>query len=132
MADEGETIDWRQLREFADIELARSYVLAWQLERGALLVDVDLELGKSHVFYEEPRPAERVCIRPATIEFPTLKALELNGAGGDGIEETVSRLQLGAIHGFRRSHDGPYQLDGEFGTVTIDAERPIVRFRRTA
>ena len=33
------------------------------------IVDVDLLLQPDHPFYERPRPAEKVCIRPALIEF---------------------------------------------------------------
>ena len=90
MADDGESIDWRKLREFADVELTKSYVLAWLLDGGALLVEVDLELSESHAFYEKPRPAERVCIRPATIEFPYLQSLSTPSSDGAGAGEIAS------------------------------------------
>lgn len=122
-------VDWRQLREFQDIELTRSFVLAWQVDAGTLKIEVDLQLENSHPFYEEPRPAERVCIRPATIEFPYLTSLRAPNSDAADAAAVAQALPLGAIRGLRRVHDGPYEFDGEFGTVTIDAERPIIRFR---
>lgn len=125
-----ESIDWRRLREFAGTELTKSYVLSWQLDGETLRIDVDLQLDPDHPFYEKPRPAEKVCIRPASIEFPYCASVRSDSTDDDGaLAETVSKLALGAIHGMRRMHDGPYELTGEFGCVTIDAERPILKLQ---
>lgn len=125
-----ESIDWRRLREFAGIELTKSYVLSWQLDGETLRIDVDLQLDSDHPFYEKPRPAEKVCIRPGSIEFPCCDSVRSDSTDDDGaLAETVSKLALGAIHGMRRMHDGPYELTGEFGCVTIDAERPILKLQ---
>lgn len=125
-----ESIDWRRLREFAGIELTKSYVLSWQLDGETLRIDVDLQLNPDHPFYEKPRPAEKVCIRPASIEFPYCESVRFDSTDADGaLADTVAKLALGAIHGMRRMHDGPYELSGEFGCVTIEAERPILKLR---
>lgn len=130
MDDGTDVIDWRKLREFADVDLTRSYVLSWQVEGTTLSVDVDLYLAPEHPFYERPRPAEKVCIRPATIEFPYCDSLLLDGEPGTAEPRAVAeRIGLGAITGLKRMSDGPFELSGEFGTVTIDAERPILRLR---
>lgn len=130
MDEEANAIDWRQLREFADVDLTKSYVLSWQVEGTTLTIDVDLYLAPEHPFYEKPRPAEKVCIRPAIIEFPFCDSLALDASPGSGEPRAVAeRIGLGAISGLRRMHDGPFELSGEFGTVTIDAERPILRLR---
>ena len=70
MAEDDDKTGWQELREFADVDLTRSYVLSWQAESDTLLIDIDLYLEPEHPFYEKPRPAEKVCIRPALIEFP--------------------------------------------------------------
>ncbi|MGI9236896.1 MAG: hypothetical protein ACR2QZ_05835, partial [Woeseiaceae bacterium] len=57
------TTEWTQLREFADVDLTRSYVLSWHVDADTLYVDVDVFLMPEHPFYEKPRPAEKVCIR---------------------------------------------------------------------
>ena len=129
MTDDG-TTDWSQLREFAAVDLTRSFALSWDLHSNILMIDTDLHLLPEHPFYEEPRPAEKVCIRPAVIEFPLCDAIEADGvSAGTEWAEAVGQLEPGAIQGFRRLADGRYEIRGEFGVVCIDAERPIVRLK---
>ncbi len=129
MADLDDTTDWRQLREFADVDLTQSYVLSWYLESDSLFVDIDLFLMPEHPFYEKPRPAERVCIRPAYIEFPFCEALAADGADDAEIVDVAASLGSGAISGFRRVADARYEFTGEFGTVVVHAERPLLRLK---
>lgn len=129
MTDLGDTTDWRQLREFADVDLERSFVLSWHVEAETLVVDIDLLLMPAHAFYEQPRPAEKVCIRPACIQFPFCEALGPDGGAGANIAEIAERLGHGAISSFRRREDGRYEIGGEFGTVFVDAERPLLKLR---
>ena len=130
MTDANEFVSWRKLREFADVDLTRSFILSWHVEGDTLMIDVDLFLEANHPFYEKPRPAEKVCIRPATIEFPYCASIESNIPGTSGeLADVVEGLGLGGIEGLRRFHDGPFEIRGEFGKVRIDAERPILRLR---
>lgn len=130
MASDIESVDWRKLREFADVDLERSFVLSWNYEAGAILVDIDLLLLPEHPFYEKPRPAEKVCIRPALIEFPFCEAVEASAVPGeDDIATIVAGLGLGAITGLRLLADGHYEISGDFGDVEIEAERPLLRLR---
>ena len=123
-------IDWRHLREFAGVAIDKSFVLSWQLERSTLSVDLDVYLTPEHAFYEKPRPAEKVCIRPAILEFPCCDRITLTGARGAASNaQLVTQLGTGAIHGLCRYDDGPYEISGVFGTVLIDAERPVLRLR---
>jgi len=125
-----EVTDWRKLREFAAVNVEQSFVLSWHLEREILFVDVDLRLTSEHPFYEEPRPAEKVCIRPAVIEFPVCENIELvDSTGHESRQEGISKLGLGAINGLRRLADGRYEIEGQFGVVRIDAERPLLRLK---
>lgn len=122
MNDDGVT-DWRKLREFAGIDLCRSFVLGWESRAGLLTIDVDLLLTPEHAFYEKPRPAEKVCIRPAAIEFPHFERIESD----EGV--SLDKLGTGAINGLQKTVDGRYVIEGDFGVVRIDAERPIVRLK---
>ena len=123
-------VDWRRLREFADVDLEKSFVLSWQYEVGTLMVDVDLFLMPSHPFYEKPRPKEKVCIRPAIIEFPYCESLTLNDGSDAQIPADVAgRLGQGAITQLRVLADGRYEIVGDFGSVHIEAERPILKLR---
>lgn len=130
MSDTEDYVSWRKLREFADVDLTQSFVLSWHFESGTLLIDVDLFLEPGHPFYEKPRPAEKVCIRPAIIEFPYCESIVPNGAAtGASLADIAASLDVGAIEGVRRFSDGPYEIRGAFGTVKIDAERPVLKLR---
>ncbi len=130
MSDADDAVDWRRLREFAGVDLASSFVLTWYFESDTLFVDCDVLLQPEHAFYEKPRPAEKVCIRPALIEFPFCTGVSLVGApGSNDIGRLVSRLGHGAITGMQRRADGSYELGGEFGNVIIEAERPVLRLK---
>lgn len=122
MSESEDTVDWTQLREFAAVDLSKSFVLSWSREDESFVIEVDLYLTPEHPFYEEPRPAEKVCIRPARIEFPYCDTVHHDRA--DDIDE----FGHGAIESFNAS-DGVYEISGEFGTVVIDAERPLLRLK---
>jgi len=118
------------LREFAAVDLTRSFVLSWELASETLLIDIDLYLMPDHPFYEKPRPAEKVCIRPAVIEFPLCDRIEVHDiAVSSKPAAIVDKLGHGVIKGFRRLADGRYEISGEFGVVLVDAERPIMRLK---
>ena len=130
MSGDNEAVDWRKLREFAAVDLTSSFVLSWQFETDTLFIDTDILLLPDHPFYEKPRPAEKVCIRPAIIEFPFCVDVALDGsAGGGDVNSLVSELGHGAITGMQRRADGRYELRGAFGTVSIQAERPVLRLK---
>lgn len=129
MADTSDLVDWRELREFTAIDLMKSYVLSWRADGKSLQVDVDLYLTSDHPFFEAPRPAEKVCFRPCVIEFPLCESIKFGDSNGSKhIGETADQLGLGAITGLRRLNDGPFVIEGDFGKVQIDSERPILRF----
>jgi len=130
MTDGSDYVSWRKLREFADVDLTKSFVLSWYVEAGTLMVDVDLFLEPDHPFYEEPRPAEKVCIRPAIIEFPYCESIKPDRGEVEGsLAEITMTLDHGAIEGLRRFNDGPFEIRGDFGLVRIDSERPILKLR---
>lgn len=129
MSDDAITISWRQLREFADVDLTQSFVLSWHGEGEMLVVDIDLVLEPEHPFYEKPRPAEKMCIRPAFIEFPYCEELQSAQSGSGEVAEISGKLGPGAISDLVVLDDGRYAISGEFGTVSIVAERPILRLK---
>jgi hypothetical protein len=128
--DDNETVDWRELREFAAVDLTSSFVLSWHFEADTLFIDSDILLLPDHPFYEKPRPAEKVCIRPAIIEFPFCVDVALDGSsGGRDLKTFVDELGHGAVTGLRRRADGCYEIRGDFGAVSIEAERPVLRLK---
>jgi hypothetical protein len=129
MNDVAPRVSWRQLREFADVDLSRSFVLSWQVQGDTLTIDVDLYLEPGHPFYERPRPAEQVCIRPACIDFPYCDELSLADSAPGEMTDVIGDMGSGAIADLSVVADGRYELSGEFGTVIIAAERPILRLQ---
>ncbi len=123
------SVGWRRLREFAGVEISGSFVLSWKLERETLKIDADVQLLPEHPFYERPRPRQKACIRPATIEFPHCVGIRIDGQAPDDLASATQGLGEGAIGDLERLDDGPYVLTGRFGTVEIDAERPILRLQ---
>ena len=129
MVDTTSPTDWRKLQEFAAVDLTQSYILSWHVEPGALVIDIDVYLTEEHPFYEKPRPAEKVCIRPAFIEFPLCDDITVSGGAPGSNAEVAESLGHGVIEGLRRHDDGRYEINGEFGTVFVTAERPLLRLK---
>lgn len=126
----GDAVDWSRLREFAGTDLTKSFLLSGHYESQTLFLDTDLLLTPGHPSYETPRPREKVCIRPAVIEFPFCDRLEADSVPADGgIADVARRLGHGAITGLRRLDDGRYELEGAFGRILIHAERPVLRLK---
>ena len=123
--------DWTELREFNAVDLTASFVLSWNTESESLLIDLDLFLCPDHAFYEEPRPAEKACFRPALLEFPYCDGIKSDGIPDDhkSVSDAAEALAHGAISGLRRIGNGVYEITGEFGRVEINAERPILRLK---
>jgi hypothetical protein len=121
-----DVVDWTDLREFRAVELTRSFVLTWKTDKESLLLDLDLCLATAHALYETPRPAEGDCFRPAILEFPNCTSV--TDATAEATPETVAiqNLSHGRISGLRLIVDGEYELSGDFGTVRINADRPLL------
>jgi hypothetical protein len=130
MSEERDSTDWRRLREFTDVDLTRSFILSWHIESGTLFIDIDLFLRPEHPFYEKPRPAEKICIRPACIEFPYCDGLILDGTEDAEPVDIADNLRIGAITGLRRLVDARYEISGDFGTVFVNAERPLLKLKQ--
>ena len=122
------TTDWTDLREFKALDLTQSYVLAWSVNSGSLLIDIDLFLCPNHQLYEEPRPAEKACYRPAFIDFPHCVSATDSATRGH-LADSVRKFRPGRISALRRTGEGRYEISGGFGTVSIVAERPMVRLK---
>lgn len=123
--------DWKELREFAAVDLEQSFVVAWDTDRESLLIDLDLLLLPEHAFYEEPRPAEGDCFRQAVIEYAYCTQVSEPRKGSSGkLPSAIEGLNSGRITGLQRIGDGYYEISGEFGTVGIHAERPLLRLTK--
>jgi hypothetical protein len=124
-----DSVDWTDLHDFHAVDLTQSFVLSWTFSHDALLIDVDLCLSPDHPLYEKPRPAEGACFRPALLEFPncTRVAEKEAAATTPACAEIVAGLTHGLISSLSLVTDGEYALSGDFGTLQILADRPILR-----
>jgi hypothetical protein len=128
-----DTTNWTNLREFAGVDITQSYALSWMLEGESLLIDLDLFLKEEHPFFEKPRPAQKACFRPAFLEFPlctTIQRPESNP--GATLASAAKTIAAGKITGLTRTGEGEYEICGDFGTVTIEADRPLLRIKDLA
>ncbi|MFQ6005070.1 MAG: hypothetical protein ACE5OQ_06140 [Woeseia sp.] len=123
--------DWKELREFKAVDLTQSFILSWDTVSESLLIDLDLYLYlcPDHGFYEEPRPAERACFRPALLEFPYCCGIRSDSNPMVAVPVATATLGHGAIAGLRRIGNRHYEINGDFGSVEIDAARPILRLK---
>jgi hypothetical protein len=125
-----DTTDWTQLREFAGVNIAQSFALSWQFDGESLLIDLDLFLTEDHPFYEKPRPAEKACFRPAFLEFPACTAILRPGTSKRAAPaDTAENIDAGKILGLMRAGEGRYEIRGEFGTVMVESDRPLLRLK---
>ncbi|MEX0707745.1 MAG: hypothetical protein WD078_07235 [Woeseia sp.] len=124
-----EITDWTRLREFKAVDLASSFVLSWQMSDHVLVIDLDLCLTPEHPFYVAPRRLRQDCILPAMLEFPHCSRLgDADEPAQSGDLAKIARgIGLGKIHGLQLIDDGHYEMSGDFGTVQIQSERPILR-----
>lgn len=124
------TVNWTNLREFRAVDLTRSFVLSWEFNVDSLLIDLDLALCPEHAFYEQPRPSESACFRPAILEFPGCTKIT-NPTAPDALDnkKLAEVLEHGKIYSFKLVADGEYVLGGEFGDIGIIAERPLLRLK---
>ena len=125
-----DTTDWKKLREFSGVDITQSFALSCHVESTSLMIDLDLFLNAEHPFYEEPRPAEKACFRPAFLEFPDCtRAYERGKTGESSVADTAKSFGAGKISGFRRTGDGQYEIRGEFGTIVFESDRPLLRLK---
>lgn len=122
-----DTTDWKQLREFTGVDIARSYALSWKMEATSLVIDLDLYLQEEHPFYEEPRPSEKACFRPAFLEFP--HCTRTSDGARDNADKEIGTIRPGKIAGLRRNGEGKYELRGDFGAIIVYSDRPLLRLK---
>jgi len=54
----------------------------------------------------------------------------LDGSSGNrDLKTFVDELGHGAIAGMQRRANGRYEIRGDFGTVSIEAERPVLKLK---
>ncbi|MFT5500266.1 MAG: hypothetical protein ACI88G_000394 [Woeseiaceae bacterium] len=124
-----DTTDWTDLHEFFGVDLTQSYALSWHIEKSSLLIDLDLYLKKEHPLYEEPRPAEKACFRPAFLEFPDCTRATTANETNEELAAVVNTIDPGKIAGLRRVGDGRYEVRGDFGTIEIASDRPLLKIK---
>ncbi len=68
-------------------------------------------------------------LRSACIEFPHCEELRSDAVEGEEVTEITEKLSHGSIGDLSVLDDGQYAISGEFGTVSVVAERPILRLK---
>jgi hypothetical protein len=120
---------WLEMPEFDGLDLTESYVLGWAVTPEGLRFDLDIALAPSHPDYTPPPTRERDCYRRGTLLFPAAHSIR-------GLAETSQVVGAIDLSGERdygtfdhlEANGGTFRLEGEFGTVTLLSDRPVVTF----
>lgn len=108
---------------FPGVMLEDTFILGWSREDGRLVFWVEASLWPGHSEYEQPKPGEWTCYKPARLVFAGVEAVEglpdpmhaPRSRDADGAED------FGTIHELV-AEPGGYRLAGDFGLVRIKAK----------
>jgi hypothetical protein len=117
------TTPWREMPEFAGIDLEDSRIIGWRTEHGRLVVDLELRLLPDHPAYTPPLFGEPGCDRPAQLVFDTVRKV-------DGLHPPLSAFtddrdgppRVDTLAWLRREDDGSFHFDAVWGTIRVHAE----------
>jgi hypothetical protein len=118
--------DWRDMAEFAAVDLEDSFILGWQYapEAGGLAFEVGASLWPGHPAYEPPQRGEHTCYKRTAMLFvnasvigrlPQQSDVE-PGRDADGREDYGSFDTLSL-------DDGTYRVVTDFADVLIRCDR---------
>ena len=60
---------WRDMSEFAGVDLEDTAILGWHRDGEALTFEVEVSLWPEHPQYAPPRPGEHTCYRRGRLRF---------------------------------------------------------------
>ena len=114
-------MDWREIPDFAHVDLEDSFVLSWNEAAHTLTFRLEASLWPGHPSYSVPKPNEHTCYKIAELVFSntfrveglpsTAEVIPTLDGGGSIDYGSIDTLQLG--------DDGIWMICGDFGSVRI-------------
>jgi hypothetical protein len=119
-------VEWRDMPEFAGVDLEDSWVLGWSYDRSGRRLTFELEasLWPGHPAYVVPPPSEWTCYRPAVLAFDDVLSVAglWDVAAARATVDPDGSRDYGSIEGLRREDD-VFRFTGEMGDVAVRAAR---------
>jgi hypothetical protein len=113
---------------FAGLQLDDTFVLAWDRSADALTFFVLASLLPDHPEYSPPAGGEWSCYRAGLIQFRGVTSVVdlLAQASLAPATDAVGAVDYGCIDHLSMTEPGKYRVCGEFGTVSVAAEKVVV------
>jgi hypothetical protein len=122
---------WLEIPALEAIDLTNSYVLSWNQSQNAVRFIMDFVLTQDHPLYTLPQDDEWACFRSGELVFSG--ATRITGLYSmDDVKPAIGATgekDYGCIDSLVEIGAGQYEVEGEFGTVSIKSEEPRVLIR---
>ena len=114
-----------KIKAFEDILLEDTFVFSWHHSSESLVFDVLASLLQSHPDAVAPGSGDWACYRPALIEFAGVSSVSglLPQEAVHATRDADGSVDYGCIDEISLIGPGSYRIAGEFGVVTVAADR---------
>jgi hypothetical protein len=107
------------------VYLEDSYVLSIQEENNSITFLLETVLLEEHPLYTEPLVSEAHCYKEGTLSFPNTQSYSLVRSNAEPVKDPDGSVDYGNIDEMYLK-DSAYFLSGEWGTLTITSDSPII------
>ena len=114
--------DYTTLPGFADVVLEESWVLAVRALPAEVRFDLEVVLTKGHPEYTSPKDGEVESYRRGSLRFVGVTRLLWEEQGLPPAIDAADAEDYGHIDSMRHA-DGVFHLDGDWGRMSVTAER---------
>ena len=113
--------DWREIPQFAFVDLEDSFVLSWSEAAHSLTFRLEASLRPGHPDYAEPKPNQHTCYKKAEIVFTNTFRVEGLTSMADVVPaySADGSVDYGTVDMLERNDDGIWMICGDFGNVRI-------------
>ena len=123
-------IDYWKFQGFENLYLEDSHLLDLHTD-SQVEARVEAVLRESHPDYHGPKPGEQYAYKNIVIAFPNLRNYRWLEKKMVPTRDPDGGIDYGNIDEFYRSNER-YFMSGDWGTIEIDSDPPIVRYLEAA
>jgi hypothetical protein len=118
-------IDYARLKCLDGLAVEESFVLRIATTGGRVDFFLDAVLTPEHPDYRPPRSGEQFCFKKLRLRFPAAREVDWGEKSADVRIDSEGETDLGHIDAFVL-HKGRYALSGDWGSVSIVSDPPVV------
>lgn len=114
-------MDWKEMKEFAGIDLNDSFVLSWNYGKQNILIELEASVWPESKHYKALKCGEYTCYRKAIIEVTNAKSVEgmLKQESAEPIIDPDGSEDYGNIDSLSVIN-GCFNITGAFGNVSVE------------